>query len=260
MLAACTVPDPAANVPRGKPFLWEATGRGTIHLFGEYWRECPENIPRDAVQQMAGARTFVTLTHEGSARGFIWLPSPTTLLDYLSFDQVKELEYRFASGNSSYVTPDRGDRVRFLRPYIFLKAIAHVRSCASSAGTDPFFDSAKHTGAKHAYLEEPEALSLLIDDAADAKALSRAMSDDGWAKREYMRTITAYRAGDETALLEPDDSLAAALRGRHAAWAARLLTLAQEGSVSVEVPVGDLVGPEGLIAELKKLGYEVRRI
>lgn len=114
-----------------------------------------------------------------------------------------------------------------------------------------------------------EQINALDDMPADtvAKELLAAITDFTASKTEFSGLIDAYRSQDLTLLYNKitgskslDGSINVLLNDRNKRWISRMGDKMHSGPVFFAVGAGHLAGPEGVLALLRKAGYNIQAV
>ncbi|HUO22946.1 MAG TPA: TraB/GumN family protein [Caulobacteraceae bacterium] len=261
------------------PSIWVVHAPGcTLTLFGSIhvlpkgldWR--PPAL--DAALSQADELWFEIPLGEGSeqqaaaaalARGA--LPEGQRLLDLLPADEGRRLA-AFAKANT--LSMDRLDRMQPWFADMVVSSVAYTRLGASDgAGVEQTLANAAPQAARRAFETAEQQIALLADApaAVQVQSLDSSLKEAAQDPDEYKNLVSAWLRGDGRTIYRHDvlglkrDTPALfgpLIEARNAAWTRTLAErLKRPGHVVVVVGAGHLLGPGGVPARLRALGYQV---
>ena len=169
--------------------------------------------------------------------------------------------------------------LRSVRPWYPMVVLTHQRVAQLHGGRLPpamdlsIVQLARRTGRAVLPLETPAQQFEMLNALPEADVVSvvaEMVTNAETQNRELQRMLDAYRGGDDAALVElifePNDVVQMPeffnllFYRRNDAWMQAIKAEIDQGGVFVAVGLGHLLGPEGLVAQLRSTGYQVTRI
>lgn len=246
---------------------------GTIH-FGTPEEQGLDYARLDAL--VDGAQTFVNEADidtpwQSSYDSYRWLPPESPLGDMIGKD---------ALGLAHALLPKIAVAdLQRMKPWAVLALLEARGESGGDATLDAHLQkSASSAGKRMVHLETLEqqlqALNCVVD-AQQARVLKERLHKSWVLRIESAEAMAFYRTGNLDAWLDAIDrmdglsdsakeiehqSRVCLLEDRNARWIGPLETLMQEGGGFVAVGAVHLVGPDGLIARLRKDGFNVEAV
>ena len=199
------------------------------------------------------------------AQAHALLPMGQGLSRLLSADGQKRLSDFAAKSGVPLTTLDR------LQPWyadLLISASAYG-DAQQSDGVEGVLAKAAPTARREAFETVSSQIAIIADAPIKAQvaSLESTLKDVGKGKDEYQKLIDAWLRGDDDALYKHDvltlktdspDLFRALITDRNAAWTHTLAQrLKGKGHVTVVVGAGHLIGPDGVPARLRALGFTV---
>jgi uncharacterized protein YbaP (TraB family) len=221
---------------------------------GDLWLE----VPSDPAAQAAGAALAAPLSR---------LPAGQTLDSRLSTEGISRL--RFAAERFGLSM----DHLQGMKPWMaeVMLSMAQAARAGAGAGVEQQLSADPHRPARVMALETVEQQAALFAGQAEDRqiaSLEMTLRDIEQDPDGYSRLVDAWMAGDLSTLqqeaLDPlqreaPDLYQRLVVDRNINWVEQLRArLAGSGRTVVVVGAGHLLGPDGLPARLRALGYDVQ--
>jgi uncharacterized protein YbaP (TraB family) len=268
-----------ARPASARPSIWVVHGEHcTVTLFGSI-HVLPKGLdwePPALVQALSqadelwfeipvGPQSQAQASAEALARGF--LPAGQDLSSLLSPEYAGRLA---AFANRHHLSLDRLNRMRPWFADLLVSSFSYMQDGAGQQdGVEAQLTAAAPQAARRAFETAAQQVAMVSGAPPDAQiasldsSLREADSDPG----EYQRMVDAWMKGDGQEIYRHDvltlrhdapDLFRILITDRNAAWT-RVLADRLKGSGQVVVVVGaaHLLGPEGVAARLRALGYRV---
>ena len=260
----CTHPCPAYVVPPGPThtFLWEATGPGTLYLYGTYHVASRDEVPEVAWARLRASKAIILELPEDrpptkDIDDLYRLPFGKTLDQLLPADAWYDLRDAVADEVSE-------DKLRRMRPWVAMGALRRAKYPQRQVSMDEaILAEAKHGGLEVLALEQWDEQLNLIDQSLDVDELVNMINERDDIACHMDGRIAAYRVGDIDTLTGGFDGVTAdkILRQRNEKWIDRLDAMGRDKKVAfVAVGLAHMAGPTGLPTLLEQKGYRVTRL
>lgn len=256
------------------PFLWEVTGpSGTTHLFGTIHL----GIAVEELPSVVGVRfdTSESLFIEADIQtidpwemlAMSMLPEGESLTSHIDPDTWNRVTELLGQTGMAVGEPER------MQPWM-LEMLLVASVVPQTAPMDMvFLEEAQVSGKELGYLEiwrdqigmmNELPLEMTISD------LLEWVNDGETAQAELSSLLDAYRAGDavlvESLMFDPEDLAERPefyeqlIYQRNENWMPTVRTAIEQGDVFIAVGLGHLLGPRGLVEQLRGEGYVVERV
>ena len=232
---------------------WEPPAlKAALDRADELWFEVPvdDEMQAKAVQE---------------AQSHAFLPRGQGLVRLLSADGVKRLT-DFAKAHD--VPIDAIDRMQPWYADMLISAASYA-GAQSSQGVEAVLAKAAPQARRKAFETVSQQIAIIADAPLTAQlaSLEETLKEAGDGQQEYDKLVRAWLRGDETELYRHDvlslkaDSpilFRALITDRNADWTRTLAgRLKDKGHVVAVVGAGHLLGPDGVPARLRALGFKV---
>ena len=192
------------------------------------------------------------------------LPPGQSLRKLLSSAQFQKLEWRtrglrirvpdyIASKSFAILHPDE------MKPWVAQLLLSKQQFRYSSpTQNEALRAEATKAGLELEFLDTPDQQVQFLDESSDLDSLKRALDEETFLPCRSKDSIAAYRSGDDDAFtLAADDPSEA----RVARWLPRIVdSAAPNRPAFVALGTSLLVGPRGLVAQLRARGFTVKRL
>jgi uncharacterized protein YbaP (TraB family) len=269
---AATPATPAAETI-ARPFLWEVRRNGKVsHLLGTIHAQYQlTHLPPAVTERLDAARTLVveadvTAISVPEVLQRAMLPPGQSLRTMLGDAYWRKLE----GAVGTMMPPAMLER---LQPWFagLLVSLGEVALTDQSQVMDlQIFQRARAQEKRIVFLEEAGAQLALLTESGDLDSLKEMLDELDEVRAKLQGMLAAYGRGDFEALTaatldaeemrERPELIEKLLFQRNRAWMDVLAPLLAEGEVFVAVGAGHFAGDKGLLALLRKAGYEVQRV
>jgi uncharacterized protein YbaP (TraB family) len=254
-------------VPFGptRPFLWEVTGaHGSAVLLGTFHPAGEADIPPAALPLLDRADVFVAEADEPPSGGdqvrigdgwvsrlFIAEPAQS-LGPWLTTDELADLR--------THTGLRRDDAVR-LKPWVVISMVM----AAAFEFPDPTISAALLARARDheipaEFFDTWDQQVEFLDRTVDYADVRGALADYEHLRCNTINQIAAYRAGDDAAYVVVDPPPGDPGPERVERWSAAIARYLESGRRAfVAIGVGNILGPQGIAANLAARGYLVTR-
>jgi len=267
------------KAPQGKGFIWKIERDGRIGwLVGSIHILTPDYYPLPDAMERAFMRS-VTLMEEADVRELA-TPEIVALVQQKGFYQDNRSLETEVSKEAFKMIRERIEKLgldvnRFQRMKPWLVSLTLMALEVKKGGFDSalgvdrhFFEKAPRMGKKFVALESAaEQIGFLADlDVPMQEAMFREAAEGAESQLSQMTAMAnAWRNGDVASL---EKILLATMKDapqvydtvfvkRNRAWIPKIEECLADGHCFIVVGAGHLVGPDGLLVELKKRGYTV---
>ncbi len=258
------------TAPPGPPraFLWEVRGeRGAITLIGTWHGAGAGDVPAAAWARLDAAEIYVAEVAEVDEVGrFESAATRAGLARALELPAGQSLA-RLLAETDWYDLVDylgvRGEQLARYKPWVAMYLLTKRAFVTPTPNIDAALrERARARGLATQFLETWAEQVAALDAAVGAPELAQAIHEDPTMRCVLEDSYAAYQAGDDARM---GGALAGQARDellvqRNARWLPMLVDQLEHGRRAlVAVGVGHLVGDEGVVVQLARLGYAVTR-